>query len=61
MVFLDLAYILVWAQNFSTIQWISFPIHARSVLELQVYSYRLHIGQDRLNVALIMQALTKYW
>ena len=24
-----------------------FPIQARSVLDLQVYSYRLNIGQDR--------------
>ena len=31
-----------------------FPIQARSVLELQVCSYQLNIGQDRLNVALTM-------
>ena len=31
-----------------------FPIQARSVLELQVYSYHLNIGQDQLNVTLTM-------
>ena len=30
-------------------------------LELQVYSYRLNIGQERLNIAVTMQVLTKYW
>ena len=33
---------------------IPLPIQARSILELQVSSYRLNIGQDQLNVALIM-------
>ena len=40
---------------------ILFLIQTRSVLELKVCSYCLNIGQDRLNVALTMQALTKYW
>ena len=50
---------LVWPQNFSTIQWIvnfnfHFPIQGRPALELQVFSYCLNIGQDRLNIALTM-------
>ena len=40
---------------------IPFPIQARSVLESQVCSYCLNIGQDQLNVALTMSAQTKYW
>ena len=43
---------LVWAQNFSSIQWIvNFNGPA---LELQVCSNHLNIGQDRLNIALIV-------
>ena len=34
-----------------------FPIQARSVLESQVCSYYLNIGQDQLNVALTMHKL----
>ena len=33
---------------------ISFPIEARSILELKICSYSLNIGQDRLNFALTM-------
>ena len=33
---------------------IPFPIQAKSVLELQVCSYRLNIRQDRLKVTLTM-------
>ena len=42
-------------------QYIPFPIQGISVLELQVCSYHLNIGQDQLNIALTMKALTKYW
>ena len=49
---------LVRTQNFSTIHWIlnfnTFPIQARSDLELQVCIYCLNIDQDRLNVALTL-------
>ena len=48
---------------------VPFPIQARSVLESQVCSYCLNIGQDQLNVALTMHKLNigkllnigKYW
>ena len=42
-------------------QYIPFPIQGISVLELQVCSYHLNTGQDQLNIALTMKALTKYW
>ena len=53
---------LAWAQNFSTIQCIvnfhTSP-YSSMALELQVCSYRLNVGQDQLNIALIMYTLTK--
>ena len=51
--------LLVSAQNFSTIQMdcefqYYFPIQTSPVLELQVCSYCLNIGQEQLNITLTM-------